>query len=74
MPPGATQMPTDPPPGPQMLARCLQMSRFRSETGVLNKEPAKSYKNFGFCEHTLKMGANDAHGQELQSALPLESQ
>ena len=28
-----------------------------------------SYKIFSFCEQTLKMGANDASGQGLQSAL-----
>ena len=28
-----------------------------------------SYKIFTFCEQTLKMGANDASGQGLQSAL-----
>ena len=28
-----------------------------------------SHKIFSFCEQTLKMGANDASGQGLQSAL-----
>jgi len=31
-------------------------------------EDPESYKIFNFCEQTLKMGANDAPGQGLQSA------
>jgi hypothetical protein len=30
---------------------------------------ALSYKSFNVCEQTLKMGANDASGQAIQSAL-----
>ena len=43
---------------------------------LMNATPLKRYtsqilshKIFSFCEQTLKMGANDASGQGLQSAL-----
>ena len=52
---------------------CVRLYSLRFENTPQKKKHSASqilsYKIFSFCEQTLEMGANDASGQGLQSAL-----